>query len=91
MLYPLPYAYSTGLAIYRLKFLHISTLEGTLHGWVKDFTTHNLCCDLFFKLLGNTNTLMYTMILQLYAKIVLIMSYAMFEFKWSKFNAKQNT
>ena len=24
--------YSTGLAIYRLKFLHIPTLEGTLHG-----------------------------------------------------------
>ena len=35
--------------------------------------------------------LMYTMILQFYAKIVLIMSYAEFEFKWSKYYVKQNT
>ena len=26
--------------LYRLKFLHKPTLEGTLHSRVKDFTTH---------------------------------------------------
>ena len=31
------------------------------------------------------------MILQFYAKIVLVMSYAEFEFKWFKYYAKQNT
>ena len=39
--YSLPYAYSTSLALYRLKFIHNPTLEGTLHSKVKYFTTHN--------------------------------------------------
>ena len=47
LFYPLPYAHSTSLIIFRLKFIHNPTLEGTLHNRVKDFTIHNsvIICD----------------------------------------------
>ena len=38
---PLPYAYSTSPATFRLKLLYKLTLEGALHNKIKDFTTGN--------------------------------------------------
>ena len=65
MFHLLPYAYSISLAIFRLKFLHNTTVEGTL---IAEQKISQLSCHLFFKLLGNTSELFYTMILQVNAK-----------------------
>ena len=51
MCFPLPYAYSTTPAIFRLKVLYKLNLEGTLHSRVKDFTTDNTIIIIFFQIL----------------------------------------
>ena len=50
--YPLPYAYSTSIAIFRLILLLNITPEHTLHSRVKDSITHNSTVILSSNFLG---------------------------------------
>ena len=77
---PLPYAYSTSPAIFRLKLPYKLTLEGTLHSTIKDITTDNLIViNFFFQILRvDWSVNVHHDATILFKTIVLVMSYAEF-------------
>ena len=74
--------YKLSLKIFRSKFLHNPTLEGT--GYIAHYKISQLITQ--FNFLANIDLLMYTVILQFYTNtklIVSVMNFSVFDFKSS--------